>query len=306
MDECVLPPVCHPDFRRPDGLAGLQKGLPVRVVTDDEREFHPAHPGALPHLHPARCEADDGVRQAPRPAIRDGGGRRENDTAAHLLLAGGGRRAKLPQWHAERLIECAHRQQGAVQPERRVIPRLTQQGDEPLRLAERIAADHMRAPGEERDVIEQACDFALRIRVTKNRQRECGLGDEKIAGHEFERGACCIRRALVIPADDGPLALILDHDLRATQHMAGRGQPEGGIADPQRLPIAEGLLGRAGAVLSHAPPHDRQRLRRGEHVVIAGACVVGMPVGDDGLLNREKRVDVEVAWRAEKALRRGV
>ena len=71
----------------------------------------------------------------------------------------------------------------------------------------------------------------------------------------------------------------------------------------QRLAVADRLRA-AGEILAVAQPHDVERLLRRQHGAVAGARVVGMAMGDQRLLHRPGRVDVEAAGLAAHAGRR--
>ena len=69
------------------------------------------------------------------------------------------------------------------------------------------------------------------------------------------------------------------------------------------LAVADRLR-RAGEILAVAQPHDVERLLRRQHRAVAGARMVGMAVGDQRLVDRPRRVDVEAAALAAHAGRR--
>ena len=64
-------------------------------------------------------------------------------------------------------------------------------------------------------------------------------------------------------------------------------------------PYASGSK-RAGALRPHARLHDLDGLARGEHGAVAGAGVIAMAVGDDGAIDRARRVDEEAARLAKE------
>ena len=61
-----------------------------------------------------------------------------------------------------------------------------------------------------------------------------------------------------------------------------------------RLAIARRLERTAGP-LAHTGLHDGERLRRRQHMGVAGPGVVGMAMGDDGALDHAVRVDIKAA-----------
>ena len=70
--------------------------------------------------------------------------------------------------------------------DRIAISGLAQERDHALRLAQQIGTDQMGALRKKRDRMQKLADFGLRIAVTENRQAECRLGDEHVAGHALE------------------------------------------------------------------------------------------------------------------------
>ncbi len=143
-------------------------------------------------------------------------------------------------------------------------------------------------------------DLGLRRRMAEDRQAEGRLGDEDVAGDRLEGSAGGVRLALVVAGGDDPEPAAFDCDLRRTEHVTGRVERDGGIADPHRFAIGDRLraAGEAGAV---ARLHDRQRLGRRQHRPVPGAGMVGMAVGDQRPLDRAGRVDVEIADRGPQA-----
>ena len=102
------------------------------------------------------------------------------------------------------------------------ITQIAQQPDDALRLAERIGADEMRPLGKLRDGLQQPAHFLAVRRVPENRQAERGFGDEDVALHRLERYAGRVGLALVVARGDDADAVVLNADLRGTEHMAGR------------------------------------------------------------------------------------
>ena len=180
-----------------------------------------------------------------------------------------------------------------MQVDRRVIAGETKQRDHPLRLAERISADQMRALRKQRDRSQQLFDFVRRIAVAKHRQAESGLGDEHIARHHLERRAGRIGRVLVVAGGDDAGILAGHRDLRRAQHVAGGVKFDLDVAEPQFLAIGDGLRA-AGEIIAIAQPHHVERLLRGQYRAVAGTGVVGMAMGDHGALDRPHRIDMEV------------
>jgi predicted TPR repeat methyltransferase len=148
-------------------------------------------------------------------------------------------------------------------------------------------------------------DLAPRIGMTKHRQAEGRLADEHVAGHDFERRAGGIARALVIARDDDALARVGHADLRGAQHMTGGMEAHVHAAETNRLAIG-GELPRAAKILAIAQRHDGERLARGEDRAMAAARMIGMGVGDERARHRPHGVHVKIARRAVKAGGRGL
>ena len=98
---------------------------------------------------------------------------------------------------------------------------------------------------------------------------------------------------LVVAGDNRHLAAMGKPDLGASQDMPGRMKRDGHrpvfhrVAELQRLEAA-------GAVRPVAPLHDLDGLRRRQHMVVAGARMVGMAMRDDRTFDRPHRVDIGV------------
>jgi len=160
----------------------------------------------------------------------------------------------------------------------------------------------MGALREEAERGQQPIDLVGIVRMAEDRQAESRLGDEDVAGHRLERRAGRVGAALVVARDDDPGAVMLQHDLGAAQHMAGRSQPELDRAERQALAIAERLQAAARCV-AEAHPHDRQGTRRRQHPLMAGPRMVAMAVADHRPVDRPARIDVETAGLAIETLR---
>ena len=72
------------------------------------------------------------------------------------------------------------------------------------------------------------------------------------------------------------------------------------VAKRDGLAIA-GSLRRSGKILAVAQPHEVERLLRRQHRAVAGTRVVGMAVGDHGLVHRTGRIDKKTAAFAAHA-----
>ena len=125
-----------------------------------------------------------------------------------------GRRLQRAERDAQALVKGAEVPQRAMQVDGPVVARLPQQGDDPLRLAQRIGADDMGAFREKGEALQQPGDLVRGVRMAEDRQGEGGLGDEDVAGHRFEARAGRVVAALVVARDDDAAAAPFQHDLR--------------------------------------------------------------------------------------------
>ena len=71
-------------------------------------------------------------------------------------------------------------------------------------------------------------------------------------------------------------------------------------ADVQAFAVAD-RLHAAGEILAVAQPHQIEGLLRGQYAAMAGAGMVGMPMGDHGLVDRPGRIDMKAAAAATEA-----
>ncbi len=162
----------------------------------------------------------------------------------------------------------------------------------------------MRALGKQRDRAQKLGDLAFGVVMAEDRQAEGGFGDEDIALHQLERRAGWVGHVLVVAGGDDAHAAAFHRDLRGAEHMAGG--VEGGL-DPVEVDgfaIFDGL-GAPGEIIAIAQPHDVERLLRGQDGAMAGAGMVRMAMGDECLVHRPRRVDVELAALAAHAGRGG-
>jgi hypothetical protein len=143
---------------------------------------------------------------------------------------------------------------------------------------------------------------------TKYRQSKGRFCDEDIAGFDFREGGAgwigcgvCSRPTRTMLDD----ALCSTSDLRRAENMPGRQRRDIHPVDRNCFAILDGLRG-ARMGLAHPDGHDGQRLGGCQHMGVAWARMVRMPMGDDRSLDAADRVDVEIPRRAIKALRRGV
>ena len=133
--------------------------------------------------------------------------------------------------------------------------------------------------------------------MAEDRQSEGGLRDEEIAVAWLEGRASRVRPALVVAGDDDPRAAVVEHDLRAAQHVAGGEETHPDPVDCDGLAIVD-RLERTSGQLAVTRLHDSDGARRREHALVARPGVVAVPVRDDGARHREQRVDMKAAGLA--------
>src|SRR4029079_5068487 len=241
IEERVLAPVCDPDFAGACLLDSRSKLVPIRVVGDHQWQLDPLLPPSGANPHPARGKRSERISEAARPAIGNRARRRQHDLDWKLNTRGVRRRLELAELHPETLIQRATSSERTVEIDRPLISRIPQQFDHPLSLAEPISADHMGAFREQRARLEQLGDLVFRVAMPEHRKREGRLGDEEVARNELKRRASWVARALIVSGDDGVHALIVDHHLRAAEHVACGHELDADIADLERLSIGERL-----------------------------------------------------------------
>src|SRR5580692_8839469 len=151
--------------------------------------------------------------------------------------------------------------------------------------------------------MQQLVDLDPVGRMAEDRQSEGSLRDEEIAVARLEGRASRVRPALVVAGDDDPRAAVVEHDLRAAQHVTGGDEAYPDPVDRDGFAIVQRLQ-RTSGQLAVTRLHDRNRARRREDALVAWPGMVAMPVRDDGALHREQRVDVKAAGLAIEPGRR--
>src|SRR5205085_8731537 len=104
--------------------------------------------------------------------------------------------------------------------------------------------------------------------MAEDRQSEGGLRDEEIAVAWLEGRASRVCPALVVAGDDDPRAAVVEHDLRAAQHVAGGEEPHPDPVDCDGLAIVD-RLERTSGKLAVTRLHDSDGARRREHALVA-------------------------------------
>ncbi len=151
--------------------------------------------------------------------------------------------------------------------------------------------------------MQQFLDLEPVGRMAEDRQSEGRLGDEEIAVARLEGRASRVSPALVVARDDDPRAAVVEHDLRAAQHVAGGEETHPDPVDRDGLAIVERLQ-RTSGQFAVTQLHDRDRGRCRQHALVARPGVIAVPVRDDGARHRDQRVDMEAARLAIEPGRR--
>ena len=222
MDKRILAAMCDPDRVRAGGGDGVGQLVPVGMVGDHQRQFHPALLGALLYCHPAGGLTDHRVGQAARPAVTKCRWWGDDDMSGKGCLVAVEGFLQIAEIDPLAGIIGAQFFLRAMKENRRVMSGLADQPDHPLRLAKRIGTDDMAAFRLCLYRGQKTRNFLSRVRMLEDRQPEGCLGDEQIAGNKLEILGRTVGMCLVIAGDDGDPAPIGQPDLRAAKDMAGR------------------------------------------------------------------------------------
>ena len=123
--------------------------------------------------------------------------------------------------------------------------------------------------------------------MAEDGQAEGRLGDEDVAGDGLEGRAGRIGAAFIVARDDDLLARMFEHDLGGAEDVASGDEADIHLAHANRLAIVD----RRPVLLPVADVHDRQRLRRREHPVMAAPGMIGMAMGDERQRLRPRGID---------------
>ena len=214
-----------------------------------------------------------------------------------------GHQPQLAEFDAPFFIQAAHSFHGPVKVDRIGVSGGAQFGNHPLRLAQRIGADQHAGIGVIGQHAQQFPDFLLDGRVDEQRQTECRLGNQDIAGGYLKRGAGRVRPALVIAGHDHALPGVFEQDLRRSQYVPGRqiGRIDA-AGQPHRLAVGYGHRTVIGGI---AQFHDRQRFGRRDSLPVSAARVVGMTMRDQCLVHCARGIDPAIGRRDVDAVRFG-
>ncbi len=145
-------------------------------------------------------------------------------------------------------IIVAEFRQRAVDEDWLCVAGVADQPDHPLRLAERVGSDEMRAFGKLSAPISSSLAISWRVRrMPEHRQAEGRFGDEHVALDRLEGQASRVGLALVVARGDDPRAAMLHADLRRAEHMAGRVEGDRDAIDVLRF-AENGFLRCAGEI----------------------------------------------------------
>ena len=205
---------------------------------------------------------------------------------------------QLAQIDAVLFIEAAHLLHRAVEVDRVLVPGRAQLRDHALRLSQRIGANEHAAVGMGAQPVEELGHLFLDRRMAEDRQAEGGLGDEYVAGDDFERRAGRIGAALVVAGDDHALARMFEQDLRAAQNMARRhiGRIDAALQADRlaifdRHSLVRNLAGTVFGACAIAQFHDRERFGRRHRAAMPTACMVCMTVGHERMIDGTRGID---------------
>ncbi len=148
--------------------------------------------------------------------------------------------------------------------------------------------------------VQQPRDLLIRVAVPEHWQRERRLGDEDVARHEVEGRTGRIDYVLVIARSDDAQAVRFHRDLRRAEDMARRVESHPHTAEINALTIADRLRA-AGEPVAVTQPHQIERLGGRQHGAVAGACMIGVGMGDQRPLDRPGGVNVKPAALAAHA-----
>ena len=274
-----------------------QQAGPVGVVTHHEALVIGQSARRVVTLHPAAGKAGGVRREAAHPGRAPGAGRREDQPAVKARAPGriahrrGGQHA-----HPRLAVGLDQRRHGAVQ-QHRFVAVAGKLGEDPLRLAQRVAEQHRRLTlclGRLPPVDHRAHGPGRVIPLVE-RLGEGGLGDQGVAAHRRERGATGIGATLEIAGRHPDLAVLFDTDLRGPEDVPGRVKADAGR--PEREGFAVGQQ-RHRRPRPEADAHQLAALARAPVMAHAAARVVAVGVGDDGLGHAFGGVNPEIAGRA--------
>lgn len=124
-----------------------------------------------------------------------------------------------------------------------------------------------------------------------NRQTEGRLGDEGVATHRFEWRAGAVGLDLVIPGRDPDFAAVFQAHLGRAKHVAGRVKTQGDAVMQQAFAVGQGLQ---VDVLTQARAQNPFAGRGRQVMLITGAGMIAVGVGNHRAFHRTPRVDIEI------------
>ena len=169
MDKRVLAAMGDPDGLGPCRGDGGCQLVPVCMVGNHQWQFDAALLRPLLDCHPARRLAHHRVWQAARPAVAKRRRWCDDHMAAEGILLTVKRLSQITEINALFGVIAAQLFLRAMKKDRRLVTRLAQQLDHPLRLAERVGPDHVASVRLRRDRGEKAADLGLRVGMLEHR-----------------------------------------------------------------------------------------------------------------------------------------
>ena len=283
---------------------GPQQAGPIGVVREHEATVHTASPSGTTQAHPAAGEGVAVVAKAAHPGTASGGGRCDDQGLAQqwvgLFEVAGIQR--LGDVDARFAVHPVQRFDRAVAEDRADAG--VQPMEDALGLAEGVAEQHAGfAAGDIGlpPVIDPGKNLRLGLPAV-NRQAEGGFGDKGVATHRFEGRAGTIGFDLVVAGRHPDLALVFQAYLGRAQYMPGGMETQSHAVMHQPFTVGQGLQ---VDVLAQAPAQDTFAGGGGQVVLIPGAGVVAVGVGDDRTFHWAPGVDIKITGRAVEAFGAG-
>lgn len=283
-----------PDFTGLRVLDGAGQFVPIGMVRNNERQLNTALADALFDGHPAGGHGENRFIHAAGPWFFQCAGRGDDDLAFEFFLRDARGFTDFAEINAGAFVVISAVPRAAVQVNWRIVAGEAQEADDALGFAEAVGSDEMRAVGEVPYAIEQLGNFFFRVRVLEDRQTKRGFGDEDIALHGLERFDGLIVAAFVVAGDDDAFFVGFEQDLRGAKNMACRVHGDADRTHIERLVVGEFLPTAGGGFAAIADLHDADRVRRSQNLLVAGARMVAVGMGNNGPIHREGRVDIGV------------
>lgn len=287
------------DFFSAGRFDGGEQSIPVSMIREDKTSISvpPAH--MPPYLHPAAAYAQGIGHKTPHPGGVSCGGRADDEIRFKYAMGcfGGDTMEfrQVPTLFTQHLVGDVD---GAVGPY--FGADIFQVIEEALCFAKAVAQEYAGLAGllvvmyPLPDVVK---DDLLGLPVIDGEAKGT-LGDESLTGYGFEGSGDAIIFGFVVTTGYPNGIAMLYPNLGGANDMAGGVEGDGDPVDVDLFTVFHTLHGDVG---TEAEFQDGNGVVVTEVGLAAAAGVVGMSVGDDGLLNRLPGVDVEVTGGAVDA-----